>query len=33
MICLDLALAYWDLSDEIPAEVHLAAPEDAPGDD
>jgi predicted transcriptional regulator of viral defense system len=26
MICLHSALAYWDLSDEIPAEVHLAVP-------
>ena len=26
MICLNSALAYWDLSDEIPAEVHLAVP-------
>src|SRR5215475_8504652 len=26
MICLDSALAYWDLSDEIPAWVHLAVP-------
>jgi predicted transcriptional regulator of viral defense system len=27
MICLNSALTYWDLSDEIPAEVHLAVPE------
>lgn len=27
MICLNSALAHWDLSDEIPAEVHLAVPE------
>ncbi len=27
MICLNSALAYWDLSDEIPPEVHLAVPE------
>jgi len=27
MICLNSALAYWDLSDEIPAAVHLAVPE------
>lgn len=26
MICLNSALAYWDLSDEIPAEVDLAVP-------
>lgn len=26
MICLNSALAYWDLSDEIPAAVHLAVP-------
>ncbi|MGI9007307.1 MAG: type IV toxin-antitoxin system AbiEi family antitoxin domain-containing protein [Streptosporangiaceae bacterium] len=26
MICLNSALAYWDLSDEIPAMVHLAVP-------
>src|SRR5258708_29190275 len=24
MICLNSALAYWDFSDEIPAQVHLA---------
>src|SRR5262249_41016209 len=24
MICLNSALAYWDLSDEIPVQVHLA---------
>lgn len=27
MICLNSALAHWDLSDEIPTEVHLAVPE------
>lgn len=27
MICLDSALSYWNLSDEIPAAVHLAVPE------
>lgn len=27
MICLNSALAYWDLSDEIPTEIHLAVPE------
>ena len=27
MVCLNSALAYWDLSDEIPAVVHLAVPE------
>jgi predicted transcriptional regulator of viral defense system len=26
MICLNSALAYWDLSDEIPTRVHLAVP-------
>lgn len=26
MTCLNSALAYWDLSDEIPAQVHLAVP-------
>lgn len=26
MICLDSALAYWDLSDDIPDGVHLAVP-------
>jgi predicted transcriptional regulator of viral defense system len=26
MICLNSALAHWDLSDEIPARVHLAVP-------
>lgn len=26
MICLNSALMYWDLSDEIPAQVHLAVP-------
>lgn len=29
MICLNSALAYWDLSDEIPSQVHLAVPEGA----
>jgi predicted transcriptional regulator of viral defense system len=28
-ICLNSALAYWDLSDEIPFEVHLAVPRGA----
>jgi len=27
MICLNSALSHWDLSDEIPTEVHLAVPE------
>lgn len=27
MICLNSALAYWELSDEIPPQVHLAVPE------
>jgi predicted transcriptional regulator of viral defense system len=27
MIVLDSALSYWDLTDEIPSEVHLAVPE------
>ncbi len=27
MICLNSALAHWDLSDEIPRQVHLAVPE------
>ena len=27
MICLNSALAYWNLSDEIPSEVHLAVPQ------
>lgn len=27
MVCLNSALAYWDLSDEIPPEIHLAVPE------
>lgn len=27
MVCLNSALTYWDLSDEIPSEVHLAVPE------
>lgn len=26
MICLDSALAYWDLTDEIPRKVHVAVP-------
>lgn len=26
MICLNSALAHWDLSDEIPSQVHLAVP-------
>lgn len=26
MICLDSALAYWDLTDEIPRRVHVAVP-------
>lgn len=26
MVCLNSALAYWDLSDEIPPAVHLAVP-------
>lgn len=25
-ICLNSALAYWDLTDEIPAQIHLAVP-------
>jgi predicted transcriptional regulator of viral defense system len=29
MICLNSALAFWDLSDEIPREVHLAVPSGA----
>lgn len=29
MICLNSALAHWDLTDEIPAEVHLGVPEGA----
>ena len=29
MICLNSALAYWDLSDEIPPVVHLATPKGA----
>ena len=28
-ICLNSALAFWDLSDEIPAQVHLAVPRGA----
>jgi predicted transcriptional regulator of viral defense system len=28
-ICLNSALAYWELTDEIPAEVHLAVPRGA----
>jgi hypothetical protein len=27
-VCLNSALSYWDLSDEIPASVHLAIPRD-----
>lgn len=27
MVCLNSALAYWDLSDELPATVHFAVPE------
>jgi len=27
MVALDSALAYWDLTDNIPSEVHLAVPE------
>lgn len=27
MITLDSALSYWDLTDDIPAQVHLAVPE------
>lgn len=27
MIALDSALSYWDLTDDIPAQVHLAVPE------
>jgi predicted transcriptional regulator of viral defense system len=27
MICLESALTYWDLSDEVPVEVHVAVPE------
>jgi hypothetical protein len=27
MVCLNSALSYWDLSDEIPGAVHLAVPE------
>jgi predicted transcriptional regulator of viral defense system len=29
MICLDSALAYWDLTDEIPRRVHVAVPSGA----
>jgi len=29
MVCLNSALAYWDLSDEIPNQVHFAVPEGA----
>ncbi len=29
MVCMNSALAYWDLTDEIPAAVHLAVPEGA----
>lgn len=28
-ICLNSALAYWDLTDEVPAKVHLAVPRGA----
>lgn len=28
-ICLNAALAYWDLTDEVPARVHLAVPRGA----
>jgi predicted transcriptional regulator of viral defense system len=28
-ICLNSALAYWDLTDEIPAQVHIAVPRGA----
>jgi predicted transcriptional regulator of viral defense system len=28
-ICLNSALAYWDLTDEVPAQVHLAVPRGA----
>ncbi|UUY05604.1 type IV toxin-antitoxin system AbiEi family antitoxin domain-containing protein [Svornostia abyssi] len=28
-ICLNSALTYWDLTDEIPAEIHLAVPRGA----
>jgi predicted transcriptional regulator of viral defense system len=28
-ICLNSALAYWDLTDEVPARVHLAVPRGA----
>lgn len=28
-ICLNSALSFWDLTDEIPAEVHLAVPRGA----
>lgn len=28
-ICLNSALAYWELSDEIPAQVHIAVPRGA----
>ncbi|MGI8793114.1 MAG: type IV toxin-antitoxin system AbiEi family antitoxin domain-containing protein [Acidimicrobiales bacterium] len=27
MICLNSALSHWDLSDEIPTQIHLAVPE------
>lgn len=27
MVCLNSALAYWDLSDEIPSQVHFAVPQ------
>ena len=29
MVCLNSALTHWDLSDEIPTDVHLAVPEDS----
>jgi predicted transcriptional regulator of viral defense system len=29
VICLNSALAYWDLTDEIPSEIHLAVPRGA----
>lgn len=28
-VCLNSALSFWDLTDEIPAEVHLAGPRDS----
>lgn len=33
MSCLDSALAYWDLTDEIPRKVHVAVPTGASADD